>query len=253
MRWTVLLATLLAGTAAARALPTVLVLPLDNATGRATLDGLAEGSADLLTACLSAHADQVAVVDREALAAQIDEQALGRERYLAERSLAEIGRLSGASHLVRGSFTAAGAEVHVEVLLFEIATTRLAHGVEAEVAPEALAAALCERVAPDLAGQLAGVQPGVAPLTGSAQPEREQRFIEGIGHYYNGDLARAMPAFIELLQQAPDDPHAQYWLGRSFHAAGLSELAQIQLQAFVERHPEHPGVDRAKRLLAGTE
>jgi TolB-like protein len=234
--------------------PNLLVVPFHNATGDGELDTFAAGVADLLTACFSAYPEQLGVVDRGELDGIAAEQALGWQGYLASKPLNELGGLSAARYLLRGSVTEQSGELQLEALLFDIHTTRLVHGTGARGGPAALMTRLCDEIAASMAAYVAKAGNTAGPeLAVETQPERQQLMIRGLGHYYNGEHAKALPAFLKLADRYPEDPRGQFWLGRGFADAGLPALARVQLRAFMDRFPNDPKHGQAKALLQSLE
>ena len=247
--WLAILLALSAHPALASA-PGMLILPFDNATAQPELDDLRDGIPELLTACLSAYPDRVAVVDRWSLESLVGELSLGREPYLAEESFARIGALTPARYVLRGSLTLRDGELHIQALVFDVASTRLRFSGQAQGPLAEIPGWLCESLPAELAAALAEETVAGATLADAERPEVQNLLIEGLGHYYNGDYAKALPAFIKLLRSEPNDPDAHYWLGKGFYAAGLEALAAVQLREFAERFPEHSRTRQAEELLA---
>ena len=233
----------------------LLVAPFHNASGDRELDAFAAGVADLLTACFTAYPEHVGVVDRTELDAVSAEQALGWQGYLASKPTNELGGLAKARYLLRGSVTAQAGGLHVEALLFDIQTTHLLYAASAQGEAGELMEGLCERVAASVAGFLAKGAAGSSEpkLAVEAQPERQQLLIRGLSHYYHGDYARALPAFLDLVDRHPEDASGHFWLGRSLLDAGLPALARVQFQSFLRRFPGDPKHERAKAMLESLE
>lgn len=248
-------ATLLSGlllvSASVAATPhTVLVIPFENATARVDLDGLEEGMAELLTVCLSAYPEHLAVVDRSTLDALVHEQSLGWEEYVGSRSLASIGRIVRARYVLRGSFTENDGVLHVQALLFESDTTRLVHSAEARLPATKVASILCDTLGTSMAGFITSGDESAPRLVSAEQPEMQLHVIEGLGHYYNRNYAQAFPAFLSILREEPDHADAHYWLGKSFQQAGLDNLARTEFREFLRRFPQHDKASEVSELLA---
>ena len=110
-------------------------------------------------------------------------------------------------------------------------------------------AGLCEVLGRSVARRLVVAGDDQEALDSAAEPEIQRHPIEGLGHYYNGDYARAFPAFLSILREQPNHAKAQYWLGRSFLAAGLPDLAKVQLQEFLREHPGNARIHEVKGPL----
>lgn len=254
MRIAGLLIALLLVSASVAANPhTILVIPFDNATSRPDLDSLEEGMAELITVCLSAYPERVAIVDRGALDAAVREQSLGWQQYVDSRSLASIGRMSRARFILRGSFTNNDGVLHVQALLFESDSTRLVHSAEARVPLTELASSVCNALGLSVASYVASSDESSPQLVAAEQPEVQLHLIEGLGHYYNGNYAGAFPAFLAILREQPDHAMAHYWLGMSFHQAGLESLARTEFHAFLQRFPDNDKASEVSMLLGKIE
>lgn len=254
MRYMILLLGLfLALPVQAAELPRVLILPFDNASGLSRHDALRDGAADMLSACFSRQSDTVEVVDRTALEAVIDEQGLSREGLTKSDFARLTGHLSGADYILRGSISQEPPGLMARAFLHEVATTRLVFSSEASGNGQSLAEALCHGIA-DATAEFLGSGSALRPALADDQtPELSQLLIVGMGHYYNGNYAEAMPAFMKILRQNPRDGEAQFWLARSFYGAELTEFAEVEIRKFLEEFADHDKKDEALILLGEIE
>ncbi len=228
----------------------LLVIPFENATGQSDLDDLADGIDDLLTACFSSYPDQVAVVDRSALAEVVNEQALGWQGYVERHSMADMGRLAQADYLLRGSLTDEDGRLRIQALLFSLTTTQLLHTESTVGTTGALMTDLCDTIASSIADYLSGPQGGAMALEPTSRPEQQSLMIEGLGHYYNGHHGKAIAAFLELVQRFPKDSDAHYWLGQGMRAGSLNELAAVQFRTFLRHFPDDPRGPRVRAEIS---
>jgi len=247
---TLLSAMLLVSASVAATPQTVLLIPFENATARGDLDDLEEGMAELLTVCLSAYPEHLAVVDRSTLDALVHEQSLGWEEYVASRSLASIGLIVRARYVLRGSFTESDGVLHVQALLFESDTTRLVHSAGARLPATEVASTVCDTLGKSIALFVTSGDESTPQLASAEQPEMQLHVIEGLGQYYNRNYAQAFPAFLSILREEPDNADAHYWLGKSFHQAGLDSLARTEFREFLRRFPKHDKAGEVSGLLA---
>ena len=225
--------------------PRLIILPFENLTGQRSQDHLREGLADLLTSCLAAHAERVVVLDRSLLADLFAEESLLLEGLLAEGGRASDGRLEGASHLLLGSFGQEnGADLWLRGDLYDLQSTQLLFTARSEGSPEELSDSLCGELAPALAEGLTEAARPAAALALDQDPTYNRLMILGLGHYYNGRLSEAFPAFLKILRDRPEDEAAHYWLARSFFEAELTGLAAVELENYIARHPQ--GARRAE-------
>ena len=227
----------------------LLILPFDNATNEESLDGLSVGLPELLTVCFSGSAQSITVVDRTSLNALLEEQSLSVEHYVTNKGLNELGRVTGADFVLRGSITGTKSGYRVQALLFNIGTTVLTTSVESLLDENDLVSNLCDGIAAPLVQQLAGKQRPARSLLIEQEPERQQLLMTGLNHYYNGNYAQAMSPFLKLVKSHPEDPVPHYWLARSFHGAGLHDFAYIQLTEHLAVFPESPRRDSVMLLL----
>jgi TolB-like protein len=227
----------------------LLILPFDNATNDESLEGLSAGLPELLTACFSGYTQSITVVERTGLDALLEEQSLSIEHYVTGKGLNELGQVTGADFVLRGSITGANSGYFVQALLFNISTTVLTTSVESSLDENDLVSNLCNGVAVPLVQQLAGKQRRGRLLLIEQQPERQQLLMTGLKHYYNGSYAQAMSPFLKLVKSHPGDPVPHYWLARSFEGAGLHDFARIQLTEYLAIFPEGTRRDSVMSLL----
>ena len=232
----------------------LLILPFDNATNDEPLDGLSEGLPELLMVCFSGYTESIAVIDRENLNALLEEQSLGMEHYVTGNGLNELGRMTGADFVLRGSITGTQAGYRVQALLFNIRTTVLATSIETSLDENNLVSHLCDGIAVPLVQQLADMQKtAVRSLLTEQEPEKQHLLMTGLNHYYNGSYAQAMSPFLKLVKLYPEDPVPHYWLARSFQGAGLYDFACIQLTEHLAVFPGSPRRDSVISLLGELE
>jgi len=231
----------------------LVILPFDNATGRVAEDPLRDGVADLLTACIATFAEHIAVVDRGVLNDLIETQRLARTGLTREDFRQQAGRLTGASHLLAGSFARSPDGLRVQALLYDAATTQLVFSTDASGSAERLPELLCEHIAPAIAANLNESKGDQSLLTVDRDPVYNQLLITGLGNFYAGDLAAAFPAFMKILRDHPDDEAARYWLAKSFHEAEMPHFAVIEMNKYLNQHPDSPRRPEIEALLRQAE
>ena len=91
--------------------------------------------------------------------------------------------------------------------------------------------------------------PSRSPLPVDVDPVYSHLMITGMGHYHNGNLVAAFPAFMKVLRERPDDEPAQYWLARSFFDANMMDFAAIELKKYLSRHPQSKRREEVEALL----
>jgi len=148
--------------------------------------------------------------------------------------------LTGASHLLAGSFARSPDGLRVQALLYDAATTQLVFSTDASGSAERLPELLCEHIAPAIAANLNESKGDQSLLTVDRDPVYNQLLITGLGNFYAGDLAAAFPAFMKILRDHPDDEAARYWLAKSFHEAEMPHFAVIEMNKYLNQHPDSP-------------
>ena len=231
------------------AVPAILVLPFDNATGRSSYDALAAGMPELLTACLSDYGNVLQVVERSAVEAAVNEQSLDLERYTEQGRDSAGGNIVGADFLVRGSIVALAGTFEVQLLVFEAGSARLAATFKVALAPQRLVGGLCLRTAPELARRIGAAAGPQATLPRADDIDRQTLLIVGLNHFYNGEFARAAGAFLDFTARYPHQSSGSYWLGRGLFRAGLTELARTEFEQYLIRFPSGPELDQIERLV----
>lgn len=98
--------------------------------GQPELDYLSGGIADILTTTL-AGSSQLSVVERGQLNLITDELKLGLSGLVDEKSAAEVGKLTGATYMVSGSFMPLGKSMRIDAKVVETATATVISGAAA--------------------------------------------------------------------------------------------------------------------------
>lgn len=106
---------------------TVSVLPFDNRTGAAEYDVMEKGLSDMLLTDLAA-ADGLAVVERARLDEVITELKLQRSSLFDPKTVQQLGKVVGASHVVTGTLLKVDPELRLDVRLVEVKTARVLYG-----------------------------------------------------------------------------------------------------------------------------
>ncbi len=231
----------------------LVIVPFDNVTGRKTQDPLQEGIADLLTVCFAPFADRVAVVDRSVLRRLTDEQSLSQANLVANDTWQRVGQLSGATHLLGGNFGRSPKGLEVQGSLSDVGSTQLVFSVECSGGAAELAEMLCDRIAQGVVKHLDAADTVRSLPDLDVDPAYNHLMISGMGHYYNGNLAQAFPAFMKILRVHPKDEPAQFWLARSFYEAELMEFAAVEFKKYLDRHPQGKRRSDVEALLQRAE
>ncbi|MFQ5960638.1 MAG: tetratricopeptide repeat protein [Candidatus Methylomirabilales bacterium] len=227
---------------------TLLILPFDNATQESGYSALEQGIPDLLSALLSPHAERLRLVEREQLAAIVQEQSLSWQQFVHKHPIKHIGKFSQAEYVVRGSFTRSGGQLHVQLLVYETETTRLVTSAETSGNTDELIP-VCQQLASRIVESFSTTTVAGSALPVDKDPEKSTLMIKGLGHFYSAQFHKAIPAFMKILADDPNDALARYWLARTYYEAGLSDLATVELQTFLRSFPDHAKVTEVKHLL----
>ncbi|MBI5496723.1 MAG: hypothetical protein HY904_17045 [Deltaproteobacteria bacterium] len=135
-----MLGVVLAGTlwsAVAAAPVVVAVFPFENLAGRADLDVLKAGLAEMVATDLAAVGG-VTVVERARLSAVLGELSLQRDRAFDPATAAKAGKLLGATHGVVGAITAVAPQVRLDARLVSMAQGTVVAAASVAGAPDAL-------------------------------------------------------------------------------------------------------------------
>ncbi|MCK9451001.1 MAG: CsgG/HfaB family protein [Bacteroidales bacterium] len=98
--------------------------------GQPELNYLSGGIADILTTTL-AGSNRLSLVERGQLNLVIDELKLGVSGLVDEKSAAEVGKLTGATYMVLGSFMPLGKSMRIDAKVVETATATVVSGATA--------------------------------------------------------------------------------------------------------------------------
>lgn len=218
--------------------PALLIVSFENSSGSTRYHDLAGGMPDILTACFSRFADQIAVIERASLTRAIEELGLSRLANIDPATQQRAGAIVGADIIVRGSFTMTGGVLKAEALAFNVTDTTLAAAARADLERGTIIEQVCNELAAPLVTALLKSTPHSTPV---ADDHREQALMmAGLSHFYTGDYTAAITPFLKLIRAAPDNESAHFWLGRSFAGAGLEGLAVVQMNTYLEHFPASP-------------
>ena len=138
-------------------------------------------------------------------------------------------------------------------LLYDVGSTQLVFSVESGGSADDLADILCDGIARAVVKNLGAGGIRESSLSLDPDPEYNHLMITGMGHYYNGNLAAAFPVFMKILRDRPQDEPAQFWLARSFYQAEMKEFAAVELQKYLDRHPQGNRRTEVEALLQKAE
>lgn len=227
----------------------ILIIPFQNATDNSKNDSLVTAVPEILTVCFSNYVEQIIVLDRRSLDANLAEQSLSWEKFVAQNSNQSIGQVIGANFILTGSMVLQDSQVQLQALLFDVATTELRHLVSSSIDSSNLVNSLCANISKPLVSSLNEKVSLATNFQIEEMPEKQQLLIEGLNHYYNGEYAQSFAPFLKLVKNYPDDAIFHYWLAQSFYSAGLDDFAKIQLQDFINRFKSSSRILKVQTLL----
>lgn len=165
------------------------VLPLRNQTGNPKRDDWAEGLADLLNVKLG-QLDTIALVERQALQAVLQEQQLQAARSTDPATAIRLGQLAGADWVLVGSLSGEGEKLMLSVRIVDVATSRILTGREQAIAVAQIDQGLAEAVA----GLQQDLFPNAPP---AAKPKSPDPAISTHSLEHASLMARARRLFVE--------------------------------------------------------
>ncbi len=234
---------------------TLWVLPLDNRSGDPALDDLARALSDLLTLAFACSSD-CAVVDREHLAAVLEEQSLPAAGLAEPGTRRALGRLLGARWILHGSLARRGTKLWIATHLTELESTRILASEQVEADPSQLAQML-----PDLAGKLLRAV-RITHGGGAAQeidlaPVANLHFLRGLGHYYSGQYHRALAEFLRSAAEPGLAGPSALWrancyLGLEKYEHAFLELTRLRAEGSHQLDPEvlKDRIERCRKNLS---
>lgn len=228
--------------------PRVFVALLENKTGDAKQDLMAEGVTDLLGLAL-AEGNAFTVLERQNLVLISEEQ----ERTLANAGGPEANRLAGgmlkAEIVIFGELGGSKTALVARISAMEIATARvLAKDEVFAVEPGALVESSV-RIAKKMAEILKRPMPALKAGKVEESPAAGLHYGKAILHYYAGDLNRALREFMLAVDVDPNYADAYYWSGCCYGEMGEHEHAVIDFDRYLRDSPrgKYAGTAREQR------
>lgn len=214
----------------------VFVALLENKTGDAKQDLMAEGVTDLLGLAL-AEGTAFTVLERQNLVLISEEQ----ERTLANAGGREANRLAGGmlkgEIVIFGELGGSKTDLVARISAMEIATARvLAKDEVFAVEPGALVESSV-RIAKKMADILKRPIPELKSGKVEESPGAGLHYSKAIVHYYAGDLNRALREFMLAVDVDPNYADAYYWSGCCYREMGEHEHAIIDFDRYLRDSP----------------
>ncbi len=236
------------GLADSKEKPVIVIIPFENATGKEAYESLSTGLPDLLTAFLSPYDERVTIIDRGLLESVFSEKSLSWEGFTSEKSWTQLGQLSQADYILRGSVLFSDNKFTINASLYELESTQLLKAFESYGSSKNLSH-LVQKITVQLAEYLKTDIKLIEDLPIDDNPEKSFNFISGVGYYYNGQFELALTYFMKVLESHPDDELAQYWLAKTFQEAGMVDHAQLEFRVFLKKHPKSEKFSEVKGYL----
>lgn len=185
---------------------------------------IADSMPDILNACLSVYSDQVTVLDRSIW----DDSASQVFPKIPPPSLI------AATHILRGSIFPSSRGISVNLLIYDAKSTQL------------IAQSKSEGTRPDFVSVSCKAAENILKIIAhknkkneNLQPAKNSRdnypFLKSIGFYYNGAYEEAIAGFLSILNTEEKNADAQYWLIKSYVAAGMNEEASLEFSLFQKK------------------
>jgi TolB-like protein len=184
---------------------TVAVVPFDNG-GPAEMDGLSVGLQSMVTTDLSA-ASAITVVERARLQDLLAEMELGEKGVLDPATAVQIGKVSGATHVVAGSFTVVGDQMRLDARLAEVGTGTITVAAEQSGERDAffeLEKALVKSLLAALGAELSPKERAAVSRLHTADFDALKRFGEGVALYDADRYAEAIAVLEEVARSDTD-------------------------------------------------
>lgn len=206
-------------------IPRIIILNFDSSE-EDDFKSMADGMPDILNACLSVHSDQVTVLDRSLLDHSISKVfPQGSPRPLL-----------AATHLLRGSISPSSRGISVTLLIYDAKSTQLIAQGKSEGARQDIVPVSCEATDKTLKNFVAKDK---RYETSQSENNNTDNYplLKSLGFYYNGAYEEAIAGFLKILNTEGKNADAQYWLIKSYIAAGMNEEATVEFTLFQQNFP----------------
>jgi len=227
---------------------TIFAVAFENSTGQDQYAPAAAGMGDIIAVML-AQQDGVRVVERGRLEALTAEQARSLRGLTGEKYAVAAGKLLKADTVLTGTLFLVQGKLTVSVKAIDIATERVAAAAKLATRPEFIVEDALQ-LARDLAKQMSIPLPAIDPAKIDTMPIASLHFGQALSSYYAGNLNAAIMGFMRTVDLNPDFAEALFWSGMCYSRLGEPEHAAIDLADFLQRDPNSPNADVARKLLA---
>lgn len=228
--------------------PTVLIIPFDMAMKNESFDSLKTGIPDLLTAFLTPHEEKLMVIDRGLMESVFTEKSLSWEGFKEEKTYSQLGQLSQARYIIKGSVNGDDQSLTIHAFLYDTESTRLIKAFECSTVPSGINQAI-QQLALEIAQYFRIKAAEVKDLPVEEDPEKSLNLIYGLGYYHNGRFEKALGYFMKILEDHPQDEIGNFWMGKSFLAAGMSDHAEMVFEKYLKDFPGSQKVAEVRKFL----
>ena len=137
--------------------------------------------------------------------------------------------------------------MRLQALLYETETTQLIKSFSVSGSVKQIDA-LCDKLVEDMiefieTRNLAD-QSKIHPVALPADPNPQISLFmtQGLSFYYQNEFAKAISAFMKVLEKQPHHSDAKYGLVKSYFGAGLKEEAALEARDFLRLFPNDPRI-----------
>jgi TolB-like protein len=192
--------------APAHAARTIAVAYFDNDSGRAELDPLRKGLADMLITDL-AGLGSIQIVEREKLNAVIAELELAKSKFIDPKTAQKLGKGLSAEYIMTGSYLVQGDAMRIDSRLVQVATGRIAAAEKVEGKRDdffALEKELVDALVKALDLKLSSSEKGKLRSNATQSFSAWARYSAGLDAHDRGDDVEARRQFQAALDSDPN-------------------------------------------------
>ena len=204
-----LVAALWAASPAAVAVPapiTVAVSYFDNNTGKAELDPLAKGLADMLISDL-ANVRALRIVEREKLNQILGELKLARSKFIDPKTAVRVGKGLSAQFVLSGGYTMAGDTIRIDARVFNVESGAVLTSERVEGKKDeffALEKDIADMLIAALEVKLASAERSKLRTNATQSFEAWSSYAAGLDAQDKGNVEAARAAYARALQADPN-------------------------------------------------
>ena len=240
---------------------TIAIAYFDNNTGKAELDPLRKGLADMLITDLG-NVGSLQIVERDKLNQVLDELKLSKSKFIDPKTAQKLGKGLAAEFIMTGSYVIGGDNLRIDVRVVEVKTGKVAASEKVEGKKEeffALEKDLVDILIKTLDVKLSSGERGKLRSNATQSFEAWQKYSAGLDAKDRGDDAEARRLFQGALDADPNYRAAKTATERLkviFQRADAAKAAEIDKswKALDPRAANFPQqVDELLRQLSSSE